>query len=239
MPRLLVQRRTGAGAVSAGRAVRRHRPIGLLSSCDRLGSVDGTSSYIYDADGNLLLRKEPGKVTLYLPGQQTTLDTATNTATSVRYYPLPGGNLAIRTGTGTSYRFAIVDPHGTADLLLDNIGQTPAWRQFAPFGAPRGAAVTWPDNRGFLNAPVDGNTGLSILGARHYDPTLGRFISLAPVVDGSNPLSGDGYAYAQHNPNSFSDPHRKTPVSSYALMMSNSSLAVFNRGSPSGGGLAG
>jgi YD repeat-containing protein len=37
------------------------------------GSSNG-SSYIYDADGNLLLQKDPGTTTLYLPGEQLALD---------------------------------------------------------------------------------------------------------------------------------------------------------------------
>ena len=48
----------------------------------------------------------------------------------------------VRSGATTSYAFEIPDPHGTSDLSLDHTAQVPAWRQFTPYGAPRGATVT-------------------------------------------------------------------------------------------------
>jgi RHS repeat-associated protein len=170
------------------------------------GGTAGTSSYVYDADGNVLLQKDPGTTTLYLPGQQIALNTTTGTATSTRYLPLPGGGTVVRTGSATNYRFEIADPHGTSGLVLDNTCQTPTWRQFTPYGAPRGTTVTWPDNRGFLNAPTSGATGLTILGARQYDPTTGRFISPDPLLETTDAQQLGGYNYAADNPILKSDP---------------------------------
>jgi hypothetical protein len=40
--------------------------------------------------------------------------------------------------------------------MLDGTAQNPTWRQFTPYGAPRGITpATWPDQNGFLNAPTD------------------------------------------------------------------------------------
>ncbi|MEH0450175.1 hypothetical protein QA811_43230 [Streptomyces sp. B21-102] len=142
------------------------------------GAKSGTTSYIYDADGNVLLQSDPNSTTLYLPGEQLTL-TGTTT-TGVRYLPLPGGGTVVRTGTGTNYKFQINDPHGTSSLYLDSTAQTPTWRQFTPYGGTRGTAVNWPDNRGFLNAPDNTNTGLTQLGVRQYDPTLGASSASIP-----------------------------------------------------------
>lgn len=58
--------------------------------------------------------------------------------------------------------------------------QAPTWRQFTPFGAPRGTPVTWIDPHGFLNKPADPATGLTDLSAREYDPVTGQFISPDP-----------------------------------------------------------
>jgi RHS repeat-associated protein len=167
----------------------------------------GTSTFVYDADGALLLQKDPGTTTLYLPGEQLTLNTATQTVNGVRYIQLPAGGTAVRTGTGTNYRFELSDPHGTPTLYLDNTAQTPTWRQTTPYGEPRGTAPTnLPDNRGFLNKPTDTSTGLTRIGARNYDPTIGRFISVDPLQDLTDPQQWNGYAYANNNPTTLSDP---------------------------------
>ncbi|MBK3626350.1 hypothetical protein JHN59_16155 [Streptomyces sp. MBT49] len=168
------------------------------------GGKTGTTGYIYDADGNVLLQTDPTSTTLYLPGEQLTL-TGTTT-TGVRYLPLPGGGTAVRTGTGTNYKFQLSDPHGTSGLYLDNTAQTPTWRQFTPYGSPRGTTATWIDNRGFLNAPDNTNTGLTKLGARQYDPTLGRFASLDPLLEATDDQQLAGYSYAAGNPITHSDP---------------------------------
>lgn len=100
----------------------------------------------------------------------------------------------------------ITDQHGTSQLRLDNTAQVPTWRQETPYGAPRGATVSWPDNRAFLNKPADDSTGLTTLGARQYDPVAGSFISLDPLFTSSDPLSLNGYAYADNNPIGRADP---------------------------------
>ena len=43
-----------------------------------------------------------------------------------------------------------------------------ATRLMRPFGTPRGGAVTWPSDRGYLNAPVDPFTAVTHVGARDY-----------------------------------------------------------------------
>jgi RHS repeat-associated protein len=172
----------------------------------QISNGTNTSSFIYDANGNILLEQDPGSTVLYLPGEQVTLNTATQTATGARYYPLPGGAIAVRTGTGTNYYFEVTNPQGTGDLYLDSTAQTPTWRQFTPYGAPRGTTTTWIDNHGFLNKPTDATTGLTIVGAREYDPTTGRFVSLDPVFEANDPQALNGYAYTDANPINSIDP---------------------------------
>ncbi|MCF4136505.1 hypothetical protein L1856_05810 [Streptomyces sp. Tue 6430] len=141
---------TGRTTLASGNQTLNWNNAGQLTQVS--GGKSGTTSYIYDADGNVLLQTDPTSTTLYLPGEQLTL-TGTTT-TGVRYLPLPGGGTAVRTGTGTNYKFTISDPHGTSSLYLDSTAQTPTWRQFTPYGGPRGATASWIDNRGFLNAPT-------------------------------------------------------------------------------------
>ncbi|WBB65215.1 RHS repeat-associated core domain-containing protein [Micromonospora sp. WMMD812] len=169
------------------------------------GGTSGDNTFIYDADGNLLIQKEPGKSILYLPGQQHTLNTTTGTISGNRYYQLPGGGTCIRSGTGTAYTFTITDHQGTPSLYLDNTAQNPTWRQYTPYGGARGATVNSPDNHGFLNKPMS-PTGLSIVGARAYDTAVGRFVSVDPLQDLAAPQQWNGYAYSHNSPVTFSDP---------------------------------
>ena len=168
------------------------------------GGSAGETDYVYDADGNLLLQKDPTATVLYLQGQQITLTGSVKTA--IRYYPLPGGGTVVRTGTGTSYNFEITDEHGTATLYVDHTAQTPTWRQFDPYGNPRGTTTPWIDNRTFLNKTTDTTTGLTNIGARYYDPTTGRFVSLDPVFERSDPEALNGYGYTDANPVTETDP---------------------------------
>ncbi|MEV4561968.1 RHS repeat-associated core domain-containing protein [Kitasatospora sp. NPDC049285] len=173
----------------------------------RLTKVHGTAgdtTYVYDANGQVLLQKDPASTVLYLSGEQLTV--AGGAVTGVRYTALPGGGTVVRTGFGTNYRFEIADPHGTATLTLDSTAQTPTWRQFTPYGAPRGTAATWADNRGFLNAPSNTTTGLTVLGARQYDPVTGRFVSVDPLFQANDSQQLGGYTYASSDPVGKSDP---------------------------------
>ncbi|HEU5474693.1 MAG TPA: RHS repeat-associated core domain-containing protein [Actinophytocola sp.] len=173
----------------------------------------GTTSYVYDAANSVLLRKDPGKTTLYLPNQELVLNTSTNAVTGQRFYPLPGGGTAIRTGPGLTYKYEISDPHGTGTLALDNTAQIPTWRQTTPYGELRGTPpASWPTNHQFLGKPHNPTTGYTTIGARTYDPVLGRFLSVDPILDSANPQQWAGYTYANNNPTTLSDPSGLRPA---------------------------
>jgi RHS repeat-associated protein len=183
---------------------------GQLSSVDTTaaGSANtaGTSSYVYDSSGNLLLQTTPTGTTLYFENEQATHSTSNGAVTGIRYLTLPGGGIVARTGNTTDYTFEITDQHGTAELDLDYTCQTPTWRQYDPYGNPRGTTATWVDNRTFLDKVTDPSTGLTDVGARWYDATLGRFISLDPALETTDPLALGGYAYTDGNPVTQEDP---------------------------------
>ena len=203
------------GYDSAGNMTSRSTPAGgaqtLTWAADgKLASVTGTggaTSYVDNAGGNLLLQENPGSTTVYLPGEQLTAVTSggTTTVTGARIIALPSGGDVVRTGATTSYRFEVPDQHGTNGLELDNTAQVPTWRQFTPYGAPRGTAVTWSDNRSFLNKPADTATGLTYVGARAYDPVTGQFTHPTPSLSPATPKPHP-YAYAEDNPVANSDP---------------------------------
>ncbi|HVK26542.1 MAG TPA: RHS repeat-associated core domain-containing protein [Actinokineospora sp.] len=188
-------------------------PTGRLATVDLDPSTPATtdSGYIYDADGGQLVRTEPGKTTLYLPGQEIVRNTSTGAVTGTRYYSHNGMAIAVR-NTGENPTYLKADMHGTNQVAVASNGYNVTRRTQDPYGNPLGTTNPWVDNRGFLNKPVNTTTGLTDIGARNYDPALGRFVSVDPILDMTNPQQWNGYSYANNSPTTLSDPSGLRPA---------------------------
>ncbi|GAB1646763.1 RHS repeat domain-containing protein [Krasilnikovia sp. MM14-A1259] len=163
----------------------------------------GLNTYIYDADGNRLIRRDPTGRTLYLPNQEIRYTNATGATSGTRYYSFAGSTIVQRTATGLTWLAA--DRLGTAQAAVDATTQKATIRRQSPFGSPRGTTGTWPNDKGLVGGTND-NTGLTHIGAREYDPTLGKFISVDPVQDLNDPQQWNAYTYSNNNPITMSDP---------------------------------
>ncbi|WP_234329535.1 MULTISPECIES: RHS repeat domain-containing protein [unclassified Streptomyces] len=201
-----------------GNTTKRYSPTGTAQSLawdiegelTRLTEGTKTTDYLYDANGELLIRRGPDKTVLYLAGQELHYDTAANKFTAQRYYAA-GDATVVRTETGLSWM--VDDHHGTASMTVDATTQAVTRRYTKPFGESRGTApTTWPDDKGFLGKPADTDTGLTHIGAREYDPATGRFLSVDPVLAPDDHESVNGYAYANNTPVTKSDPTGLKPV---------------------------
>jgi RHS repeat-associated protein len=175
-------------------------------------NADGTGAhYLYGADGSRLISKTAAGTTLYLGHTEITVPAGSDTAEATRYIGLGGGHQAVITEDGTT-TFTLADHHGTGNLAVNAATQAVTQRRTLPFGTPRAGtedpgAAAWPSSRGFVGGIDDTKTtGLVSLGAREYDPELGRFISADPLMDLTDPQQVNGYAYAHNNPLTFSDP---------------------------------
>ncbi|MCF1512363.1 polymorphic toxin-type HINT domain-containing protein [Streptomyces glomeratus] len=186
-----------------------------LTQVDTDGSSSATTKYLYDADGNQLIRRDPGQTTLFAGDTEIVVNTSVTPNVllgAVRTYTHGGsGNpVAVRSslaGGGVKYLFN--DPSGTATLAMDTTTQQVARQQYTPYGQPRASANTtiWPDpTHSYLGKPQDTSTGYTDVGARKYDPTLGRFISADPLFEPTSPQELGGYTYAADNPLTNSDP---------------------------------
>ncbi|MET9219966.1 polymorphic toxin-type HINT domain-containing protein [Streptomyces sp. NPDC003300] len=166
-----------------------------------------TTKFVYDTQGTRLLKREPAETTLYLPGgQELVLTKSTNALAGNRYYAVPGGS-AIRTSSDARVRLLVADPHGTNTLSISATTLAVNRRKTLPYGAPRGTTPTfWPGQKGFVGGDIDTATGYTHLGARDYDTTTGRFISVDPQLDLADPQSLGGYGYSDNSPVTLSDP---------------------------------
>ncbi|MFG2055211.1 polymorphic toxin-type HINT domain-containing protein [Micromonospora sp. NPDC048930] len=157
---------------------------------------------IYDADGTRLVRRDATGTTLYLPGQEIRRDN-TSVLTGTRYYSFAGKTVATRNPTTLTWLYS--DHQGTQQVGVDANSQQVSVRRQTPYGDPRGSQPQWSNQKGFVGGDKD-PTGLTHIGAREYDPGLGRFISVDPVQDLSDPQQWNAYAYSNNSPISFADP---------------------------------
>ncbi|WP_329119298.1 polymorphic toxin-type HINT domain-containing protein [Streptomyces sp. NBC_01465] len=165
-----------------------------------------TTSYVYGADDNRLLRRTDSATTLYLGTTELTLTKGATTPTATRYYDLGGGNQAIRTDDN-KLSFLLGDQNGTAQLAVNSTDLTMQQRRSTPFGTARGKSPTnWPGEHGYVGGTIDDTTGLTQLGARTYDTNTGRFLSADPVMDLGAPQQINGYSYSNSSPISYADP---------------------------------
>ncbi len=177
-------------------------PDGRLTSVTESGAT--LASHVYGADGNRIIRRDATGTTLYLPGMEVRRDTGATQNTGIRYYTFAGKPVASRS-TGGGLKWLFNDHQGTQQVSVDAATQAVATRRQTPYGEPRGEQPAWPNSKGFVGGDID-PTGLTHLGAREYDAALGRFVSVDPLMDQSDPQQWHGYAYANNSPITFSDP---------------------------------
>ncbi|WP_331741661.1 RHS repeat-associated core domain-containing protein [Streptomyces sp. NBC_01006] len=167
------------------------------------------TDYVYDAEGQLLIRRDPaGETILYTGSTEVHLKAAHKWAT--RSYRISGIKIAVLTNESSTAKLSYVagDAHGTSSLAVSaDDTQTVSKRYTTPFGARRGpVAANWPDDKHFLDMPEDTSTGLTHISAREYDAALGQFISVDPLLSLDLHQSLNGYSYANNNPATYSDP---------------------------------
>ncbi|MGP3691260.1 ricin-type beta-trefoil lectin domain protein [Streptomyces sp. IBSNAI002] len=176
-------------------------------------SFGNTTSYLYDASGNRVLEDTGSSRTLYLGETEITVNKAGQALDAVRYYSSTGAPTTIRRtngkATGHTLSQQLADHHNTATTSVEQKdGQTVIRRKTDPYGNPRGTQpANWPGNRTFLGVGTDDNTtGLTHIGAREYEPQTGRFITVDPIIDITDPLQMNGYTYSRGNPITNWDP---------------------------------
>jgi RHS repeat-associated protein len=199
--------------------------LGRLSSTTVDSTTGGVTSRLtsvynrYDVDRQRVLRIEdkpgtaPDSVTVFLPGMDVTVtvDAAGVRSHKIsRYASIAGTTVAVRsvtTGGGWTIDWLLGNHQGsiTAAVRSGTGAVTRNW--FDPYGGERGSSTMVTD-RDFLGQETDTAVGLSYLNNRYYDPTVGMFLSVDPLVA----KTGEAYVYGSGNPITLSDPSGLEPV---------------------------
>ncbi|MFM9578130.1 RHS repeat-associated core domain-containing protein [Streptomyces caniscabiei] len=171
------------------------------------GKADEVTEYVYDTEGNRLIARTSDSTTLYLEQGELVLPKGASKAKATRYIDLGSGTQAIQSDDA-SISITVADHLGTGQLAIKTADLSMSQRRTMPFGSARGENTgTWPGTKGFVGGTDEtADTGLIHLGAREYDPTTGRFISVDPVMDLNDPQQINGYAYSNNNPVTYADP---------------------------------
>ncbi|MFI8091823.1 ricin-type beta-trefoil lectin domain protein [Streptomyces sp. NPDC086080] len=189
----------------------------VLAACDAAKSEQQwapqkDTRYVYGPDGAQLLTIKGKQATLHLGEAEVTVQQGGVLVNTQRTYSAPGGAvMRYAYGNGTEQLVALAGDHqGStyAEVALRD-EMSVRIRKQDPFGNQRGGGtvgVGQQSHTGFLGATRDDSSGYQPLGARLYDPVVGRFLSADPVLDLNDLLQSNGYAYAHNNPVTMSDP---------------------------------
>jgi len=161
-----------------------------------------TVTYTYDPTGALKTRtsSNPSTTLNYLLGDLFETNASGTTTTS--YIDGPAGNLASYNGPPTSTStptYLYYDAHGNLAAEANSSGAITGNHSYDPFGAPGDSPPTNTTAHRFTarwDKQYDTTSGLILMGARPYDPTTGRFLSVDPIPGGSL----NNYDYAGQDP---------------------------------------
>ncbi|MFD1659320.1 ricin-type beta-trefoil lectin domain protein [Streptomyces caeni] len=189
----------------------------VLAACDaakaeQQWAAQNDTRHIYAPDGSTLLTIKGKQATLHLGEAEVTVASGGVLINTQRTYSVPGGAvMRYAYGTGSAQLVALAGDHQGSTFAEVGLKETMPvrMRKQDPFGNQRGADTAGENvqsHRGFLGATRDDASGYVPLGARLYDPVVGRFLSADPVLDLNDVLQSNGYTYAHNNPVTMSDP---------------------------------
>jgi RHS repeat-associated protein len=132
-----------------------------------------------------------------------------------------GAHLATVDSSGT--RHFHLDHLGTVRLITNSSGSQVALHTYYPFGQEATSTSQDSERMKFTGHELDlrdssGTTDdLDNMHARHYNPNLGRFLSVDPGrdVDPRIPQAWNMYAYVRGNPLRLVDPNGQGPIDSF------------------------
>ena len=165
-----------------------------------------TISYSYDALGRRISRTAGSSTANYmLDGNSdlTDYEIDGNGKLTGAYLRGADGLISQTDYTGQSPITAgyLYNPHGDTSATTDQNGNVTGTYRYDSFGNPTGTNNLADAYTGKWQRNTDDATGLIKMGAREYDPALGRFVSADSLQgDPFDPQRRNRYAYATNNP---------------------------------------
>lgn len=126
-----------------------------------------------------------------------------NTANTVWMRNIPGldGALSATQPSSGSITYQLQNLHGDVAATASTTGTIVTTADYQEFGAPRSGTTNRYGWLGGYQRQGDSTSGIILMGARVYQPSIGRFIQTDPVSGGSS----NGYDYSGQDPVSHTD----------------------------------
>jgi RHS repeat-associated protein len=176
-----------------------------------------TTSYAYDGWGNLIRETANGLVTDYVIDEQAALPRILgelrSDGTEVLYAYGPEGVTAQRSmtnGTAQPILYPLLDAQASLRELTDATGAVVRALHYDAWGTIRHSSGSAWTRLGYTGEPMGTHDGTVYLRARHYQPSLGRFLqrdSFPGIPE--RPQSLNRYTYTENNPATYTDPTGK------------------------------
>ncbi|WP_409029386.1 RHS repeat domain-containing protein [Gracilimonas sediminicola] len=175
-----------------------------------------TLQYAYDAEGSRVKKKVSGGTdTHYIRGANGET-VAVYQGGSAEFFNILAGAEIIGTYDGSQRRFFLKDHLGSIRTTVDQGGAVDGYDDYYPFGLVmpgRSSNSANPnDNYKYTGHERDDEVNLTLdyMGARYYDPIIGRFLQIDPYAAKFPNVSP--YVYALNNPVNMWDPDGRAPV---------------------------
>jgi RHS repeat-associated protein len=173
------------------------------------------AQYGYDEEGRRISKTVNGATTYYhYDGERVLYETDENDQIVAEYTYNEMGHPVTMTRNGQTYYY-ILNYRGDVVALADANGAIVASYTYDAYGNILSQSGTLASVNPYRYAGYryDEETGLYYLMARYYNPKHGNFISIDPHPgDLDNPISQNGYTYANNNPVMFIDPNGEIAV---------------------------
>ena len=198
-----------------GNQIRTTRPEGISAfSYDEenrligVGYPDGaTVEYQYDGRGRRLRLKDPSVEVYYQYSGGEVISERDGAGAMIAYYVRGIGGRLISNVQTAGARYYHFDGLGSVVALTDAAGAKVASYTYDEFGVLQGSTGdSWNSFR-YTSSIYDATPGIYLMGARYYDPGLGRFIT-RDTWEGHayQPWTRNLYTYGRGNPVIYIDP---------------------------------
>jgi RHS repeat-associated protein len=169
-------------------------PNDLLVKVDR--GTETVEKYFYDAFGRRIKSIEDTTTEIVIYSGSDPVYSLKGTKTS--YHVYANGMHLVRSD-GTAYYFYHCDALGSVWLVTKDNKRVAYSTDYLPFGTPWYPSGT--EDFGFVDAKKGKISGLVHMGARYYDPEIGRFITPDPVLGSlRTPASFNRFVYCMNDP---------------------------------------